>query len=73
MYSGTVLWYNPGNRFALIKRDNGNPPYLAQLTPEQAISNPLSAGQRFETHPADAEGAASTRSLQGDRASTHPT
>ncbi len=55
MFFETVLWYNPVNRFALIKPDNGSEPYLAQLTPEQAIHSPLVAGQRFEIHPSDAE------------------
>jgi cold shock CspA family protein len=55
MYFETVVWYNPGNRFALIKPDNGSQPYLVQLTPEQAITAPLVAGQRFEIHPPDAE------------------
>jgi hypothetical protein len=50
----TVVWYNPGNRFALIKPD-GRQPYLVQLTPEQAITAPFAAGQRFEIHPPDAE------------------
>jgi len=44
----TVVWYNPGNRFALIKPDNGSRPYLVQLTPEEAIRSPLAEGQRFE-------------------------
>ena len=59
-FGGVVVWYNPGNRFALIQPDNGRPPYLVQLTPEQAINAPLVAGQRFEGHPSDAEGGATT-------------
>lgn len=51
----TVVWYNPGNRFALIEPDDGRQPHLMQLTPEQAISAPLVVGQRFEIHPPDAE------------------
>lgn len=51
---GTVVWYNPGNRFALIQLDNGSSAYLVQLTPERAITHPLVAGQRFEIHPPDA-------------------
>ena len=56
MYTETVLWYNQGNRFALISPDNGSAPYLAQLTFEQALHCPLAAGQRFETHTSYAEG-----------------
>jgi cold shock CspA family protein len=51
---GTVVWYNPGNRFALIQPDKGNSAYLVQLTPEQAIAYPLVAGHRFEFRPSDA-------------------
>ena len=51
----TVLWYNQGNRFALISPDNGSAPYLTQLTPEQALEYPLAAGQRFESLPSYAE------------------
>jgi cold shock CspA family protein len=68
MHSGTVIWYNAGNRFALIKSDNENPPYLAQLTPEQAVNAPLSAGQRFEMHPTEAETAVTTEPSQRDHA-----
>jgi cold shock CspA family protein len=55
MQFATVVWYNPGNRFALIKPDDGRPRYLAQLTPEQAITAPLVAGQRFAIYLPDAE------------------
>jgi hypothetical protein len=51
---GTVVRYNPGNRFALIQPDNGSSAYLVRLTPERAITHPLVAGQRFEIHPPDA-------------------
>jgi len=60
MYSETVVWYNPGNRFALIKPDNGREPYLTQLTEEEALHTPLVAGQRFIVHSAD-EDAVATR------------
>jgi cold shock CspA family protein len=58
MYSETVVWYNPGNRFALIKPDNGREPFLTQLTEEEAMHTPLAAGQRFVIHSADCEASA---------------
>jgi len=57
-FGTVVVWYNPGNRFALLQPENGRPAYLVQLTPEEAVSAPLVAGQRVEGHPSDAEGGA---------------
>jgi cold shock CspA family protein len=56
MHFETVIWYNPGNRFALIQPDDGRQPYLVQLTPEQALEAPLVAGQRFAVQPSGTKG-----------------
>ena len=68
MHSETVVWYNSGNRFTLIRPSNGSTSYLAQLTPEQAIQAPLHAGQHFEIGESDAEDVAMTQSSQSNHA-----
>jgi hypothetical protein len=64
MYFETVVWYNPGNRFALIEPSDGRQAYLVQLEPEQAIAAPLMAGQCFEIQPHDVEDVTKTQSMQ---------
>ena len=51
----TVLWYNPGNRFALIQPVNGSAPVLLQLSPEEAERSPLVAGQYLNIDSVDGE------------------
>lgn len=55
MCFATVIWFNSGNRFALIKPDDSSRPYLVQLTLEEAMHSPLAAGQRIEIRPSDAD------------------